>query len=81
MRPTPPADRAEPLVVPAPRAHDPELPFVWRCAACLRRQPFGFAELERFTRSVWPTCCGETVLGFLAACEPAPPDEPRRQPD
>jgi len=43
---------------------------VWRCAACGRRDTFGFDALERFVRDGWPVCCGETVLAFLAVCEP-----------
>jgi hypothetical protein len=75
MRPT------EPPVAPSPEAQDPVPPFVWRCAVCLHRRPFGLDELEKFARLGWPQCCGETVLGFLAACTPEPPDEPRGEPD
>jgi hypothetical protein len=59
---------AKPLIVPAPPAE--ECPFVWRCLVCSRRERFGHAELERFMRDGWPVCCGETVLAFLAECEP-----------
>jgi hypothetical protein len=41
-----------------------------RCPNCSAVETFNSAELEKFTRAGWPTCCGETMSLFTETAKP-----------
>lgn len=48
-----------------------------RCPTCEAIETFNPAELEKYARSGWPTCCGETMTLFTETRKPLAEVKPK----